>query len=86
MTYRLSADCSTTELNFHMAVQVGFEPTTLRLTVGCTTTVLLDNILAVMKGLEPSTFTLTTYCSAFELHYHLATWVGFEPTLPRFKV
>ena len=43
-----------------MAPQVGFEPTTARLTAECSTTELLRNIIMVgLNGLEPSTSRLS---------------------------
>ena len=43
-----------------MAPKVGLEPTTNRLTAGCSTTELLRNILMVgLNGLEPSTSRLS---------------------------
>ena len=43
-----------------MAPQVGFEPTTYRLTAGCSTTELLRNIYMMgLSGLEPPTSRLS---------------------------
>ena len=42
-----------------MAPKVGLEPTTVRLTAGCSTTELLRNNMVGLNGLEPSTSRLS---------------------------
>ena len=47
------------QLSIFMAPQVGFEPTTARLTAECSTTELLRNYDMGLNGLEPSTSRLS---------------------------
>lgn len=64
---------------------MGFEPTTLRVRVGCANPV-APQIHMGMEGVEPSTRWLRVSYSTTELHSRiLVELVGFEPTTHRLK-
>ena len=75
----------------YLAPQVGFEPTTYRLTADCSTAELLRNTMVGLNGLEPSTSRLSGVRSN-QLSYRPTAhniWMervmGIEPTLSAWK-
>ena len=79
-----------------MAPQVGFEPTTARLTAECSTTELLRNIDMGLNGLEPSTSRLSGVRSnqlsyrpiyySLHIYYLMVGQDGIEPPTLRASI